>query len=139
MNKKEVKFHVEDIGEFVALIEAPVQGFISRRRRLADMIGSMSELIKLEADIFALQEKDRLTALMMSGELIRAQNILEMEDHVLAAPEGFTFDTMSAKQYETVWAAFEAARRPFRKEDRSVLPDDATPADVEAGKTANPE
>jgi hypothetical protein len=115
-----VKFSVEGLGSFEAYKEPPYKAILFQRRRaLAEKLGGMIELIKIENDLRiykdSTNENERRYADSLALELFALEGYIDLKTLICKTPEKFELDTLSEPDYGKLLLAFQKARGFFRE------------------------
>ena len=121
-NQNVVEFTVEKIGKFSAYKELPApQIFYERERQVAQFLGGMTELSKLQAIIRTYRDSsdsyERNLAESAAVNLMRAEEYYILKASLIDQPKGFSLDKLSLEQFDMLTAEFGKARGFFRTGD----------------------
>ncbi len=113
-----VAFDVKGLGSFTAYKEAPAKMFfLDRRVEIAKILGGRIELVKLETQMRTLRDSndpaDQEMAQALGMEVLRANAVVDMKALLVSAPKGFAIGKLTPREFDDLWAAMEAALKPF--------------------------
>lgn len=121
MNDNTFSFTVPGLGQFKSYIEAPLtqMGLFRRQSEAAELVGGRLEWHRMQTFVETHRDSAnpemRQAALSVAIDLMLTNNFCELKAHIYETPPNFSWETVTPRDYERLYAEWSAKRESFRK------------------------